>query len=57
MYSFLSDNNSVHKKAKGMDESVVPTIIHDEYKDVLLNNKCLKHLMNRIQSKDHRIGT
>ena len=22
-----------------------------------LNNKCLRHLMNRIQNKGHRIGT
>ena len=28
-----------------------------EYKDVLLNNKCLRHSMNRIQSKGHKIGT
>ena len=30
---------------------------HKEYKDVLLNNRCLRHSMKRIQSKDHRIGT
>ena len=36
----------------------VATISHNEYKDVLLNNKCIRHSMNRIQSKDHhRIGT
>ena len=23
----------------------------------MLNNKCIRHSMNRIQSKDHRIGT
>ena len=28
-----------------------------EYKDVLLNTKCLRHSISRIQSKDHRIGT
>ena len=28
-----------------------------EYKDVLLNNKCIRHSTNRIQSKDHRIAT
>ena len=33
------------------------TISHNEYKDVSLNKKCLRHSMNRIQSKDHRIGT
>ena len=32
-------------------------IIRNEYTDVLLNKKCLRHLMNRIQSKSHRIGT
>ena len=26
-------------------------------KDVLLNNKYMRHSMNIIQSKDHRIGT
>ena len=33
------------------------TISLNEYKDVLLNKKCLRHSVNRIQSKDHRIGT
>ena len=32
-------------------------VSQNEYKDVLLNKKCLRHLMNRIQSKNHRIGT
>ena len=40
-----------------MNRNVVVTIIHNEYKDVLLNNKCIRQSMNRIQSKDHRIGT
>ena len=34
-----------------------PKISQNEYKDVLLNNKCLRHLMSRIQSKNHRMGT
>ena len=29
----------------------------DEYKDVLFNIKCLRHSINRNQSKDHRTGT
>ena len=45
------------KKAKGGNKNVVATISHNEYKDVLLKNNCLRHSMNRIQSKDHRIGT
>ena len=38
-------------------EKNVATISQNEYKDVLLNNKCKRHSMNRIQSKDHSIGT
>ena len=57
MYSFLVDDNSEHKKAKGVNKNVDATMIHNEYIDVLLNNKCLRHSMNRIQSKDHRIRT
>ena len=57
MYSFLVVDNSEHKKAKGVNRNVVATISHNEYKDVLLNYKCLRHSMNRIQSKHHRIGT
>ena len=57
MYSFLVDDNSEHKKANGVNRNVVATINHDKYENVWLNNKCLRHSMNRIQRKDHRIGT
>ena len=40
-----------------MNKNVFATISHNEYKDVLLNNKCLRHSINRIQIKSHRIGT
>ena len=56
MYSFLVDNNE-HKKAKGGNKNVVATIRHNEYKDVLLNKKCIRHSMNRIHCKNHRVGT
>ena len=39
MYSFLIDDISEHKKAKGVNKNVVATISHREYKDVLLNKK------------------
>ena len=42
MYSFLVDNNE-HKKTKGVNENVVATISHNEYKVVLLNKKCIRH--------------
>ena len=57
MYSYLIDHNSEHKTAKSVNKTTVPTISYNEYKDVLLNKKCLRHPMNRIQSKDHKIVT
>ena len=57
MYSVLLDDSSEHKKAKGVNKNVVATRSHGEYKNVLLNKKCLRHSMNRVQSKDYRIGT
>ena len=54
MYSLLVVDDS---KAKGVNENVVQTISHNKYKNVLSNKNCLRHLMNRIQSKNHGIGT
>ena len=42
IYLFLVDN-SEHKKAKGVNKNVVATISHNEYKDKLLNKKCIRH--------------
>ena len=55
MYSFLVDENSAHKKEKGVNKNVVSTIRYNKYKDVLLHKKCLRHSMNRLQSKDDGI--
>ena len=51
---YLVDDTSEHKKAKSINKNVATTISHDEYRD---NEKCLRHSMNRIKSKDHKIGT
>ena len=53
MYSSLVDESSEHKKAKGVNKNIV-AMDHREYKDVLLNNKCLRH---SFQSKNHKIVT
>ena len=37
MYSYLVNDNSQYKKAKGVNINVVKTISPNEYKDVLLN--------------------
>ena len=52
----LVDDNSELKKAKVVNKNVVAIISHNEYIAALLNNKCLRQSMNRIQSKNHRIG-
>ena len=48
IYSCLVDDSSEHKKARAINK------IQSEYKDFFLNKKCLRHLMNIIQSKDHK---
>ena len=57
MYFFLVNDSSEHKKAKGVNKNIVATLRLNDYKGVLLNNKCLRHSMNRIESKNHRIGS
>ena len=57
MHPFVVDDSSEHKKTKGVNKNVAATISRNEYKDVFLKNKCLRHPMNRILRKDHRIGT
>ena len=53
MYLFLVEN-SEHKKAKVVNTNSVATISHKKYNNVLLINKCLRHSINRIQSKEHQ---
>ena len=43
-------------KSKGCDRNFVETISRNEYKDVLMGQICLRHLMKRIQNKNQRIG-
>ena len=38
-----------------MNKNGVARISQSEYKDVLLNNKCLRHSTNRVQSKNKKI--
>ena len=56
MYLFLVDDSSKHKKPKDRNKNVA-IVSHNEYKDASLKRKCLRHSMNRIQSKNHRVRT
>ena len=44
------------KKQKSVNKNVFATIINNGYKNILLIKKFLRDSMNRIQSKDQRIG-
>ena len=57
MYSYWENDNSEHKKTKGVNKNFVAITSHYEYKDVLLSKKYQRHSVNRIQSKDHRTET
>ena len=51
MYCYFVDSNSKHKKDKDVNKNVVETTCHNEHKNILLNKKCLRHSMNRVQIK------
>ena len=52
----MVDNNIEHKKEKSVNKSVDRTISQNKYKYVFLNNKCLRHSVNRNQSKNYKKG-
>ena len=45
------------KKAKYVNKNVVAEISHGQYKNALLKNKSLRHSIDRIQSRNHKIET
>ena len=53
----MTNDNSEHKKAKGVNENVVVTIIHNENEGALLNKKCFRYWLNEIQIKDDGMET
>ena len=57
MFSILVSNSSEYKKRKTANKNLAAKVSNNEYKDVLLNKKCLRHLMNKIQMKNHRLET
>ena len=55
MYSFMKNDNTSARKAKGIKKSV--DLRHEFYKDVLVNKKQLRHSMHCIRSVNHQIGS
>ena len=56
IHLILASSSNDYKKAKNVNKNVAK-INHNKHKDVLLDKKYLRPSINRIQSKNHRIGT
>ena len=54
---FFVDDSSDHNKQRVWIKNDFVAISHNKYKYVLLNKKCLRHSMNEVQGKDHKIET
>ena len=57
MYSLIAIDSEVVKKAKGVNKNIVKKIRHKEFAEVLFNKKMIRHKMERIQNKLHRIAS
>ena len=58
MYSYIKDNKMGGKTAKCIKKNIINNNIqHENYKDVLLNKKQLRHSMKSIRSDKHQIGS
>ena len=57
MFSLVSVGGKENKKTKGVNKNVVKSFRHRELVDVLFNRKIMRHNMERIQRKLHRIWT
>ena len=58
MYSYIKDNQTGLKTAKGIKKNVIKkTITHENYRDTLLNNKQMHHKMKTIGSQNHELGS
>ena len=55
MYSYLKDTDECGKTAKGINKNVIKKDVkHENYKDVLFNNKQVYHKMKTIRSQRHQ---
>ena len=57
MYSYMKDNDEGGKTAKGIKKNIITkNIKHEDYKEVLFNNKQMHHTMKTIRSNNHQLG-
>ena len=58
MYSYIKDNDEGGKTAKGIKKNIIKNHIkHEDYKNVLINNKQIHHTMKTIRSMNHQLGS
>ena len=58
MYNYIKDNSKGGRTAKGIKKNVIKkNINHENYKDVLINNKQIMHTMKSIRSQNHQLGS
>ena len=56
MYSYIKDDMNGGKTAKGIKKNVIKKDIkHEDYKNVLFNNKQIHHKMKTIRSEKHQL--
>ena len=58
IYSYLMDDDSQRKKAKGTNKCVIKwSLKFNDFKDCLLKNKIILKLQQRIKSEAHNVYT
>ena len=58
MYSYVKENEQTARTAKGIKKQVIrKNITHDNYIDVLFNDKQIMHTMKTIRSEKHQLGS
>ena len=58
MYSYLKDTDECGKTANGIKKNIIKKDIkHENYKDVLFNNKQVYHKMKTIRKQKHQLGS
>ena len=58
MYSYVKDNKKEARTAKGIKKVVINNNIkHQDYKNVLLENRQIQHTMKTIRSSKHQLGS
>ena len=58
MYSYVKDNEQTARTAKGIKKQVIiKDIKHEDYKEVLFNNKQTYHTIKTIRSNNHQLGS